>query len=257
MFGNARISAPPYLLMNQSLPAIHSSSAERVPQGVVAAGRRLGAALVSCACAAAACLPVADLSSYSEGAPAVVDATNGGASPGARAAERDSDGDAAAPRESGESVAPLGEVPLSAPRGPAGSLSDAGVSSAEVPCDSAGEIASLTGACYLLSGEVATWGEAGERCRLWGGALASPDSPEEDAFVAEQVVADTWIGLNDRAVEGVWVWDANGEEADWDRWAAAQPDDFGGNEDCVEWRVDGGGWNDRPCDDLRAFLCER
>eukprot|EP00759_Apiculatamorpha_spiralis_P059397 PhF_6_TR995/c0_g2_i1/m.1957 len=69
---------------------------------------------------------------------------------------------------------------------------------------------------------------------------------------------DGWTSASDAAVEGTWRWTAGPENgvAFWINgvcqtycvWNAAQPDDGGGNEDCMElWSVASGNWNDLPC----------
>jgi hypothetical protein len=69
------------------------------------------------------------------------------------------------------------------------------------------------------------------------------------------IVSDTWIGASDLASEGQFIW-ADGSALQFENWAAAQPDNFGGTEDCVEKRLLNGGWVDAPCSTLKGVLCE-
>ena len=70
-----------------------------------------------------------------------------------------------------------------------------------------------------------------------------------------------WIGLNDKATEGRWVW-INGERARVPAavmWIAGYPDS-NGNEDCGEILAEnssGYGANDAPCSFNRIDLCEK
>ena len=70
-----------------------------------------------------------------------------------------------------------------------------------------------------------------------------------------------WIGLNDKATDGTWVW-VNGERARVPAailWIAGQPDSLR-NEDCGEIiAVDrfGYGTNDVRCSRRRIALCEK
>lgn len=73
----------------------------------------------------------------------------------------------------------------------------------------------------------------------------------------EGTTGDTWIGLNDLETEGAMRWEGSVELGSYRNWASEQPDDFDGTEDCVELLADGRGWNDRPCTDLRGYVCER
>lgn len=67
-----------------------------------------------------------------------------------------------------------------------------------------------------------------------------------------------WIGLNDNGSEGTFYWVHNGIEMDYDDFASFsnQPDNAGGNENCVEiWGYDGQQWNDATCDLKLFFIC--
>ena len=64
-----------------------------------------------------------------------------------------------------------------------------------------------------------------------------------------------WIGLNDRAAEGKFVW-ASGQENSYTNWLGGQPDG-GRSENCVYMWYDGGVWFDYECNDRNPFICER
>ena len=63
----------------------------------------------------------------------------------------------------------------------------------------------------------------------------------------------TWLGLNDIAEEGVWVW-SDGSPVTHTKFGLGQPDNSG-NEDCVEMKSNGF-LNDRSCGVLLHFFCE-
>jgi len=66
-----------------------------------------------------------------------------------------------------------------------------------------------------------------------------------------------WIGLNDMRAEGQWVWDS-GEPVTYVNWAAGEPNDVRGNEDCVEvLATHRRGWNDNQCDQRFPGVCKR
>jgi hypothetical protein len=215
-----------------------------------------------------ACIPQSDLSSYSD-----TPASDNGAelqeppstgSDAGTSRQRDNAGDRIdaaggpvglvdGPEETDLSL-PLGaparqSVPVGAP--------DATAQAPEGACDAPGEFPNPNGGCYLFSDDPTTWPEALQRCAAWSGTLVRVNAPEESALLAEHLTANAWIGLSDREAEGVMRWDDGAPLTDYANWAAQQPDDFAGNEDCIETLPGGGGWNDRPCTDLRAYVCER
>ena len=67
------------------------------------------------------------------------------------------------------------------------------------------------------------------------------------------------IGLNDIEKEGDFKWvirtDDNKTSASWWPWWSGQPDNWSGNEDCVELRSNGY-WNDFPCNSKFNYICQ-
>lgn len=192
-------------------------------------------------------MPTTELSSYSDGPSP---APSGGAG-----------GTGAAPPE----IVP---GPLQPSAGGAGSLegsqtgADAGVLDSGLgvaPCAGDGEFVAAQGtSCYRLFPPVAAWQAGRATCQGWGGDLAIIESLAEDEFVLANITLDVWIGASDQTTEGQMLW-VDGEPVTFDHFPSGQPDDFGGNEDCVEKRLMGGFWNDRPCTGgaPRTILCER
>ena len=114
---------------------------------------------------------------------------------------------------------------------------------------------------YLFCRQVADWRDAQLLCSKYGYHLASIRDAAADRFLGRSAasIASTrwWIGLNDLALKGRWAWQA-GTPVSYVRWAAGEPNDTGGVEDCVELNRFGadGGWNDEPCDGALPFVCE-
>ena len=216
-------------------------------------------------CLPDACTPLRDLSSYSNGAAPITsadsDAPAAGGSFGAPAPPEDLGAASPAPDESAPSTDAAGDGDVEGDGDidvdGGAEVADAGRPSTSSPCDGAGELGGADGHCYLLGAEAASWTSSSTTCAAWGGTLVQIDTPEEEALVTQNTTADTWIGLNDRDAEGRMSWDGSGEPIAYAPWATEQPDDFDGSEDCVELLADGRGYNDRPCTDLRVYVCER
>ena len=94
--------------------------------------------------------------------------------------------------------------------------------------------------------------------------MAELFSSEEETRVDDILAVDLdyWIGLTDFASEGMkdmelkkkniilgdWIWQESYEGATYVNWSPSQPDNFGGNEDCVEIFGFSKLWNDLTCD---------
>jgi len=86
--------------------------------------------------------------------------------------------------------------------------------------------------------------------------LASIHSAEEMKFIRDNVPTDHyWLGgLKD----GSWTW-TDSRRWDYTEWKKGEPNNAGGNELCLEDLYENGwvGWNDRPCSEIRRFVCKR
>ena len=66
-----------------------------------------------------------------------------------------------------------------------------------------------------------------------------------------------WIGVNDIASEGTFVYESNKEAIKFAPWGPRQPDNAGNAEDCVHmFHSDASDWNDHQCTIQNRFLCE-
>ena len=86
--------------------------------------------------------------------------------------------------------------------------------------------------------------------------LVTVHDQQENVYIQHQHNGDkSWIGLNDRIVEGLFVW-TNKENSSFRYWAPKQPNDWN-NEDCVRTlgARHGYTWNDVPCQDCYKFTC--
>jgi hypothetical protein len=128
------------------------------------------------------------------------------------------------------------------------------------PC--AGGVADpATGHCYWIDGATATRANAATTCAAGRGHLAALDAAGEWAVVAPlwtSPFAGAWLGLT-RAVDGQnqWRWEPGALLVGAASWNPGEPNDSGGNEDCVEVGGMTGTWNDLACSQTRRALCER
>lgn len=101
-----------------------------------------------------------------------------------------------------------------------------------------------------------TWDEAENYCQSLGGRLPSIHFANENDFLRGLVVGGThpWIGLNDQAVEGEFVW-SDGSPSNYLNWEAGQPDDAEMGEDCAVLE-NTGFWLDTACLENNPILCK-
>ena len=112
------------------------------------------------------------------------------------------------------------------------------------------------GYCYITSQACATWLTAVSNCSTMGSSLVTVHNQKENVYIQHRHNGDkSWIGLNDRSVEGSFVW-TNKELSSFRFWARNQPNNWE-NEDCVHTFGSWGGytWNDVPCDNCYNFTC--
>ena len=116
---------------------------------------------------------------------------------------------------------------------------------------------------YRAFTDEVTWQEASRRCATFGGGLAMVKTPEEQQEVhdiaSHYQLSRFWLGASDQTIEGHWLW-WDGTRLDYRNFSQRQPNNLGGNEDCLEmwisFRNGRGVWNDNPCFVLHPFLCQ-
>jgi len=114
---------------------------------------------------------------------------------------------------------------------------------------------------FLICTDHLAYTSAQAACASAGGHLADVEDATENAWIwaavsgADATVA-WWIGLDDRATEGTFVWDG-GATSTYTDWRSGEPNNYGGNEDCTRMPAGGGGvWADADCSLTQPYICE-
>ena len=83
--------------------------------------------------------------------------------------------------------------------------------------------------CYKFFQQQRTWAEAKTHCEALDSHLVTIHSKDENEFVLSLIAAsgggDIWMGANDLATDGTWVW-VDGE--DWGQYTNWGPDEPNG-----------------------------
>ncbi|CAG0882786.1 unnamed protein product [Cyprideis torosa] len=123
-----------------------------------------------------------------------------------------------------------------------------------VRCLEGGVVNLSTNKCYYLKTVTGIkWDQARDFCLSDGMHLVSIHSAAENTFV-HNLAGVSWIGLNDVATEGEFVW-SDGSPTNYANWKASEPNNYDGIEDCGVIDADGK-WNDFPCHYGKSkFVC--
>jgi len=114
------------------------------------------------------------------------------------------------------------------------------------------------GSTYLVCPTATTYTLAMTGCHDLGYELVTVDTASENTWLQAQLPGgsrDTgaWIGLNDYATEGTFLWVATGLSPHFTNWRAGEPN---GSGDCVNMAVSDGTWGDEQCTVTRLYVCE-
>ncbi|CAK9299332.1 unnamed protein product [Gordionus sp. m RMFG-2023] len=113
-----------------------------------------------------------------------------------------------------------------------------------------------------------TWPDAKRECRDQGAELLKVDDQYEQFFISQYLrllqvptsdglLTGIWIGANDRAKEGTFVWNADNTALTYTNWAQNQPNNEA-EQDCVAMIAQNYfRWDDLNCDRPMRFVCEK
>merc|ERR1711976_2565 len=125
-----------------------------------------------------------------------------------------------------------------------------------------------------FSNQLANYDDAQANCQSMGGQLFEPQTLIENNQVYELMEAKGrdspyghWIGINDKAQEGTFVYASSDIPIAFEHWGSfpwgQQPDDGGVNEDCVCFvssTLSNGpknAWNDLHCNGNLRYICQK
>ena len=94
------------------------------------------------------------------------------------------------------------------------------------------------GTCYKAYNTGMSFSDSAAACRVDGGTLAMPRDAETNAYLISlyKTVNDKgafWFGLHDLREEGSYQWADGSALGTYNAWAPGQPNNKGGNQDCV------------------------
>ncbi|KAJ7382017.1 hypothetical protein OS493_037660 [Desmophyllum pertusum] len=115
----------------------------------------------------------------------------------------------------------------------------------------------MQGSCYKYFSKAVNWNAAKSACETLGSKLLVINSQAEQQAIPSKFpdAQKTWIGLyRDPKDKSRWLW-VDGTRPTYTYWYPREPNNHGGNEDCVEM-VTGRKWNDMPCSFSLTYICE-
>ncbi|XP_041377134.1 macrophage mannose receptor 1-like [Gigantopelta aegis] len=111
--------------------------------------------------------------------------------------------------------------------------------------------------CFKSSSVPNTIDNARASCYQSGARLIVLDTDDKNEAVANALVPGNYfIGLTDSRTEGVFVWDDE-RVASFTKWKPGEPNDMGGDEDCVLLQTIFKKWIDFPCTVAMEYICEK
>ena len=113
--------------------------------------------------------------------------------------------------------------------------------------------------CYKHVQDLKTWDNAKTDCVAAGSYLVTIHSEEEQDFVSSiiPVNVDVWMGGNDLATEGDWVWEDGKPWGVYTKWRPGEPNNYQDNEDCLLMVEREKTWNDKECSAQQSSVCKK
>jgi len=121
----------------------------------------------------------------------------------------------------------------------------------------------VDGSCFQFNTALEDYETATQRCKSGGAKLFEPQTAAECLAVRQMAenagLSNFWVGVNDIAEEGSWVYASSGSPLAFNDWNSGEPNNYdhgddAGGEDCAEV-YPGGLLNDNTCKATRNSVC--
>ena len=144
-------------------------------------------------------------------------------------------------------------------------------------CDEKDGWKSILGKCYKVVTQRKNWEDAKKHCKDLNGKLAEPQNryisdllhgylqsiEDQSPYRVPNFIYNkdkfAFIGVNDKNLEGKFVFDSNNNEVQFRYWSdTEEPNNFDGKEHCIHISTNypNGAWNDYDCDFKMWSICE-
>lgn len=115
----------------------------------------------------------------------------------------------------------------------------------------------FNGKCYYFKGTKSTADANIEYCTSIDSNPVRIDNEDVDSFLKKELMKrgldNMWLAVNDKEVEGEWVW-GPGDPVSYTGWAMSEPNDLFNGENCAcLWQA---GWRDFDCLYKAGLACE-
>ena len=114
--------------------------------------------------------------------------------------------------------------------------------------------------CFVAGTGEKTFEDATAACQELGGFLVEPRSEEISTAVKTFNISSKhiWIGLRDNAKNRNFLWQTDNAALSYNDWDPynSQPNNRGGNQNCVALIRNNYRWHDIGCDLRRGYLCQ-
>ncbi|KAL4237092.1 hypothetical protein ACF0H5_005474 [Mactra antiquata] len=124
------------------------------------------------------------------------------------------------------------------------------------PCEDGWTL--INNICYHYHTDSMSWYAAAIKCSDYNGKLAEPNTDDKYKTILDIISPgdEVWLGASDMEHEGIWLWENTQKVVDVDKWEQYQPNNLGGNQNCLEIGINSK-LNDDACMASNKFVCEK